>query len=54
MSVFNFFLKEGKKLWARCFLDIFKHLGCESNLQVFWSCILGISAFNVFTVGMLW
>lgn len=27
--------KKRKKLWSRCFLDTFKHLGCESNLQVF-------------------
>lgn len=54
--VFVLFPLRGKKknLWSRCFLDTVKHFECESNWQVFWSYLLGISAFNVFTVGMFW
>ena len=43
---FFFFPEEGgkKNLWPKCFLDILKHLECESNLQsfcpIYWAFLL--------------
>lgn len=51
--MFLFFSKEEKKLWSRCFLHTFKHLGCV-KFPGFFVLYTGISAFNVFPMGMLW